>query len=262
MPTTYFLDTNGYAVFLVKKGLKQPILQYIVEGLCPDIHADENKPSFLPPLSYIQALDVKHRAHHIAIEAVENNNIDILLMTQPYLVITYVSDGNAYNLIQLATENNDIKMVEQLCVIAKEKGENYIPIISFATRIVLGRMDRENPSENDKNFLKFFIHIWGAEIWNIFHYSIAWNKPKIFDWICKEFASKIFLSGCRKLLPNVEEDLDHALDIAIRFNSRDILQYLMDHPIFSDIIDMLARKPRKENPRREWKLVRNEIVAV
>jgi hypothetical protein len=269
MPTTYFLDTTPYAEVLVQQGYKIPIVQYITEGKCPDIDPNKDVDQSVPYsiitdkfIAQIQTLDMKTRAHHIAIVAVDQNNIDVLLMTQPYLSIIFTPDGNAYKLIQLAAEKGEVKMVEQLCRMAQDRKEDVVPDISFATRVVLGRMNDENSDEKDKYFLKFLIREWGAEIWNIFHYSIAWNRPKILDWICKEFADKIFISGCRKLLPDIEEDLDHALDMALRFNSQNVLQYLMSHSVFGDIIDMLAHKPRKQNPRRQWKLKQNEIVAV
>ena len=165
---------------------------------------------------YLQNLE-KDRVYHVLSHAVDVANTKVLNHFANLITTQYIPNGNAYNLLHLATENyvSDHKNLDKLETIKiilengkNNDGNNFNS--GIAMRCLIPFL---NDNITDLVVLDLFVS-YDISIWDLYHYSIAWNYPKVFDMILEKYSGKIDFNW-----------LSHACNIATSFNHMEMAEY-------------------------------------
>ena len=197
MPTSYGIDTNSIVENLVETNN--------IESL--EIYLDGTH---------------KDQLYHILSSAVDVSNTKVLQHFISRLICKIRPDGNSYDLLVLAVENyvrykdtptktKQLEIIELLCEQQKRVKTEIIDL-DFSTRYLIKYLN-----ENDDYELLDMLVTYGANLWNVYHYSIAWNHPKVFDKILDKYLDLIDF-----------EWTESAIDIAYQFDHNDIVTHVLD----------------------------------
>lgn len=154
------------------------------------------------------------KIYHIAIHAVETENLDVLNHISNRIKIEYVPDTNSYTLLYLAVENIiekniSVDFIDKLCEIATKNGQEHdlsYPSIQLITI--------NDPRKYD--LIDYFI-AKGIDLWYLYHFSIVWNHPEIIQYLLdRHWTDKL----------KVEQWTSQAYQIAECFQSTKSLTFL------------------------------------
>jgi hypothetical protein len=192
MPTAYWIETTEQATKLVEDNDFDGIKIYIND----DKHGN--------------------KVFQIAGSAIDKNNYDVLKLIKNKINFNQYKDGNAYGLIHLAMENiteydHKKNMFYYLIDLAKETDQDIKSELAFASRLLIC-------NDPDFEFIDFII-AQDINLWNLFHYSIVWNYPKITEHLLKNYSHKI---DVEKILPN-------SLKLSDRFIFPDSIKFLNNY---------------------------------
>lgn len=180
MPTSYWVGTTGKATKLVDDKDFTGIDQYFISG---QSH---------------KTLKLEEKVFHIASRAVDTENVEVINYIAKKIKFHYVDDGNAFNLLHLATENMRTKtqstlLLDRLCEIAQENEEDITEKLSFCSRDLL----KYDPINYD--MIEYFIKK-KINLWNLFHYSLCWNLPNVTQYLLDFHSEKLDIKAWLPLL--------------------------------------------------------------
>lgn len=211
MPTYYFAPTTDVAIGLVSKKDFEGIDKYIKGENFVEITKlwDYETGNYIVELFN---LPKPQRVYHIVISAVESKALDVLKhikdMEKDIDVDYHMKDGNVYTPLHLATENmckdKDTTVFEFLFPLSKDN--------LWYTRYLL-----ENNCDLD--FIDKIINMTDCDLWDLYHYSIAWNRPQVTEHLITYYNYKVDKSWNK-----------NAFMIARRFDSKDSLELLKNKP--------------------------------
>lgn len=214
MPTHYFTVTTDTAIKLVSSKKYKEIEEYI-EGT---LQTDEKFRDFNRYGEWFKLSEVpfQQRLYHIMITATEYKALDVLEGIQrwitPESIEYHLKDGNVYSSLQLAAEimstDTDTRVYEFFVKIFKDSGDTK----EWYTRYLV---------KNNPNFdlIDKVIQLTDCSLWNMYHYSIAWNKPGLTEYLVNNYRYKIDMDWNKD-----------AFEIARRFESEDSLKLLREKP--------------------------------
>ena len=199
MPISYYIVTNEKVSELVDTTNLQELDSYLLTG------GDTEE----------------ERLYHILSYATNISNLVVLKYFSDKINTSYVPDGNAYNLIHLAIETyvenyeKDSRIIRfetvLLLVAAQLKNHGNIKNIMLRDLISLGN------THNNYELLEILAKHYHVTLWDVYHYSIAWNVPKVFDKLIAELIEFIDF-----------EWTETAIDIAYGFDHDEIVVYVLD----------------------------------
>lgn len=225
MPTYYYIDTTNEAKAIVDSSDIEKI----------DLYVNPNKDTEMSE-------EAEKKLYHITSYATEISHNEILAYVLPIVDFSYKPDGNCYNLIYLALENylvcyndeHDIKKpeektlfekyireqnIEKFAIFSNDRFQTLKLLLQHAKDTdqneILGHASRQLISHIDKyddwTLLDIFVNEHNICLWDVYHYSIAWNYKNVFCGIVDKYKDKI----------NFDWN-ESAFDIAIRFEHNDM----------------------------------------
>lgn len=161
----------------------------------------------------------------IAICAVDMNNKNVLNLIRKDIKVKYVNDGNDYNLITLFADNltyakyrkDDPELFNLLCQIADENDEDIHETLGYGSRFVL-KIKKDDYVTNDYDLIIKYLDLFiskNISLWNVYHYSIAWNEPMIVKYLIDNYSDRI----------DFKNWTSDALDVATDFESTDAIKF-------------------------------------
>jgi hypothetical protein len=217
MPTAFWIDTTKKARMAVTSGKLDEIDEYIVSNLTNEEfylkeginiyikYNDRHAPRAIFLLND-NFNEINSKIHHIAIVAVELNKPFILEHLKDRLKVSYVPTSNSYSLLLLSIDVKNRQMIDLLCRIADENKEDIERDLCYTSRQTIH-------DEYDLDWIDYFVEK-NISLWNMYHFSIVWNKPIKTKYLLQTYNWKIDIKWT-----------SNALEIAKRFESKDSLQF-------------------------------------
>lgn len=223
MPTYYNIITTNEAKKLVDTNDLNGIENYICVETLPDkilIDIEKNK---------IENNKIgndhinEEKLYHILCYAVKKGNLIVLQHLKNQINIDYVPDGNAYNILDYAIKKYVTKYI------CNEDNTNRYDIIILLMEVQRKNCQKNNIRDvsthlidfcdqyNNYDLLTLLVTKYSLSIHSIYHYSIAWNYPKVFDKIILDHKNII--------------DLDwtiSAVETAYKFENFDIINHVLE----------------------------------
>lgn len=205
MPTHYFIITNDTVKTLVNATNLNGLDNYLL----PNELAETSNTS----------VTFDERLYHILSYATDVANLTVLNHFNDKINIDIRPDGNAYNLVDLSienyinnyTKNNTIYFDIVMCLVeAQIKNHG---TISCSLRQLIKFCD----TNDNYDLLTILVRKYNISLWDIYHYSIAWNNPKVFDKLISEFSEIIDFEWTKS-----------AIDMAYQFDHDDIICHVVD----------------------------------
>jgi hypothetical protein len=177
MPVHYYTVTNSYVEKLVDTNSMDMLEKYI------DAKHIEN----------VNGL----RLYHVLSCAVDVNNNKVLKHFINRFVSDIRPDGNSYDLLVLAIEkyvenysetHHDDRYIDTIKILCEQhkKIKKDIIDLGYATRHLISHIGETNNYD-----LLDLLVLEGANLWDIYHYSIAWNNPSVFDKLLENYVGYI-----------------------------------------------------------------------
>ncbi len=158
-------------------------------------------------------------AMSILVYAVEKENKEVIKRYRDKIDVSYEKDGNSYSMITLATEKyteceteeEKDKIFKMIKFIIKEhkNNKNKFPDLGYPTRLLI----KYCHNTGDYRLLDEYINT-KCSLWNVFHYSIAWNYKNTYDYINANYPNLIY-----------EDWLDSACETAKDFGNKEMAEY-------------------------------------
>jgi len=224
MPTSYHVFSPVETKEMVKNEDFDSIDEYI-KNPKTDFVECTGLPSYLGTFFNQPVVDdlihLRVIAHHqIAIRAVQLNKPNVLHHIKDGIDFIYVPTGNSYELFHLATELGHYDLIKVLYEIAVDTtyGDKILPKIEFALRIALQMIKDDH--ELFRILREYYLgdDVYRLDLWNIYHYSIAWDRPGVTKWLLDHYSTNIDLSWT-----------PGAIDIAKRFDSQKSLEFVKEN---------------------------------
>ena len=222
MPTCYFIVTTETAKKLVDETNLNKLNNYLNNGTNEEL-IDVGKHLTAPWVNNDNTYE--ERLYHILSYATDKSNLTVLNHFRDKIDTNYVPDGNAYNLIDLAIEN----YADDYNVNIPENNENKYDTIIFLIKSQLKNydvVDADYPSRRLVSFLDRYdnydlltalVREYDVSLWDVYHYSIAWGYPKVFDKLLDKFYDLIDFNWTKG-----------ALEIANRFEQHDTIKHVIN----------------------------------
>lgn len=207
MPTYYDTITTDNAKALVDSGKLHELTEYLTK-----------KSSDFDNLNESDKYEIKNsddkpqdRLYHILCRAVDTKNLTVIEYFSDQIDLNQSPpDGNAYNLAHLAIENYIESFSEQgnydvvICLVASHRKNHPDEPLDINTRQLI---DLANDYD-EYELLTILTTQYNVSLWDVFHYSIAWGYPKVFDKIVETLYDFIKF-----------DCIESSLDMAHRFNN-------------------------------------------
>jgi hypothetical protein len=101
--------------------------------------------------------------------------------------------------------------------------------LGYSTRYLIEFCDEYN----NYDILTILLRKYNTSTWDVYHYSITWNYPKVFDKLIEDFNDIIdFSHTCS------------AIDMARRFNNNDIVNHVI-YKIKTHLPEIYEKLPEK-----------------
>jgi len=218
MPTSYFIITNDLVRVLVDSKNYKNLDIYLDQNVSCDILSSniikENK--LVTPskascrIPFLKLTNNRNdKIYHIISYAVESANNEVLNYYNDVIECEkYRPDGNSFNLLHLAIENY-VKIYSDAISENMEDDEINVNVAKRLNTIILllNTQMRKYGQVDDRYILKYLlgfcndyqnyylmnllIEQYNILVEDIFHCSILWNYPKVFDYIVDNYKYKI-----------------------------------------------------------------------
>lgn len=209
MPTYYCKPTTPSARKLVELKNKSDIDAYI-DGTHEWCASDQTSGPYKG--QKVNTLDRKDRIYHIAIVAVQTQSLEVLEHIRDSIDPDYhMCDGNTYSAFHLSAKK-----------LAKHQTKQWWQIYKFLFKLLPQDYTEKHfytryfvrPEFNlNLDLIDAVIKLTDCDIWDIYHYSIAWNQPQITEHVL------IYHKHLVK-----PEWTKRALEVARTFNSEDSIK--------------------------------------
>lgn len=226
MPTYYYIITTNEVSDLVDLKNYTELETYISSDNSQSQISDSKY--CVAPWTTIQN-SKNDNIYHIMSYATDTSNFDVLEHFKNHINLDFRPDGNAYNLFYLALE----KYVESptktnydiIKLLIDSQLQNYNNLqISNYMRHLLSYCDRTD----DYKLVNELLLKYNVPIDDFYHYSIAWNYKKIFDYVIENFSNIVDFNTTKS-----------SVDIARRFDHDQMAKYVIEKvsKIIPDLFD-------------------------
>lgn len=215
MPTYYYIITTDKASDLVDSKNYTELETYILSDNSEFEVSDSNY--CVAPWVNIQN-SKNENIYHILSYAVDTLNFDVLEHFKNHINLDFRPDGNAYNLFHLALEKYTKSPTEinynivKLLVNSQLQNHQCLKISSYM-RHLLSHCDKTD----DYKLVSELVLKYGVDIDDFYHYSIAWNYKKVFDYILENFSNIVDFNMTKS-----------SVDIARRFDHDQMAVYVIE----------------------------------
>lgn len=219
MPTECFIETTEEAQNIVDNTDIDNVSIYINTPLANTESDDPNRCAMPQCMKPSFPDDKNLRIYHILSYAVDTGNIVIIkhVMDNFEYDVKYTPHGHAYDLIILAIENwiRNVKreerentnskpetfykqyILEQENELTQNSSSHCYDVIltllkynfamSYGLRLLINYCDRTD----DYKLVDLMIRKYNCDIWDMYHYSIFWCYPKVFDYAVEHYSDLI-----------------------------------------------------------------------